>query len=408
MRYQEYTLANGARLIHENVDSPVAHCGVFIGTGSRDEEESEHGLAHFIEHAIFKGTGKRKVYHVLSRLENIGADLNAFTTKEETCIYASFQRLYYDRVLELIADITFSSVFPEKELVKEKSVIIDEISSYKDSPADQIYDDFEELVFRGHPLGRSILGKRANLKRFTQKHIRYFMEKNYIPGRIVIASVGNIAFSRLIRLAEKYFLHIPEKGIPDVRKPFSGYMPVQKQIRKRTFQTHCIIGNLAYSIRDERRIPLALLNNILGGPGMNSRLNLSIREKHGLTYNIESGYTPYTDTGLFTVYLGIDNGSLERTLRYVYQELEKLRTTALGVNQMRIARRQFIGQMAIAWESNLGRMLSMGKAILVMNQVHTLEEITRQIESVDSGQLLDIANEVFHPASLSSLTFLAK
>ncbi|MBP6977684.1 MAG: pitrilysin family protein [Bacteroidales bacterium] len=408
MNYLEYTLPNGIRLVHAPSDSPVAHCGIYIGAGSRDEDEKEHGMAHFIEHAIFKGTKKRKVYHVLSRLENVGADLNAFTTKEETCIYASFQKYYYDRALELISDITFSSVFPDKELAKEKSVIMDEISSYKDTPSDQIFDDFEELVFAGHPLGRNILGTRKNLKRFTCKHIRQFIEHNYLPSQMVISSVGNIPFQKLIRIVGRYFDKIPPGAESRPRQAFTGYRPVEKMVRKSTYQTHCIIGNLAYPIHDPRRVPMALLNNILGGPGMNSRLNLSVREKHGLTYNIESGYSPYSDTGLFTLYLGIDNGLLDKTLHYVSLELEKLRRERLGTSQMNIAHRQFIGQLAIAWESNLGRMLSMGKGILVMNRIQSLEEMCDQIESVTASQLMDIANEVFDPGRLSRLTFQSK
>lgn len=408
MNCLEFKLPSGIRLVHEHADSPVAHCGVYIGAGSRDEEEKEHGLAHFIEHAIFKGTHKRKVYHVLTRLENIGADLNAFTTKEETCIYASFQRSYYERTLELIADILFGSVFPDKELSKEKSVIMDEISAYKDTPSDQIFDDFEELVFAGHPLGRNILGKKANLKRFNRSHIRHFIEKNYTPDQMVISSVGNIPFQKLIRLANRYFEETPSGSLSRTRVPFTGYQPVRKQIRKNTFQTHCVMGNLAYDFSDPKRVPMALLTNILGGPGMNSRLNLSVREKHGLTYNIESGYTPYTDTGLFTVYLGVDNGLLDRTMHYVAVELDKLRNVRLGTNQISIARKQFTGQLAIAWESNLGRMLSIGKGILVMNRVQSLEEMCRQIESVTPGQLMEIANEVLDPERLSRLTYLSR
>ncbi len=408
MNYLEYQLSNGIRLVHAPADSPVAHCGIYIGAGSRDEDEKEHGMAHFIEHAIFKGTKKRKVYHVLSRLENVGADLNAFTTKEETCIYASFQKSYYERALELIFDITFSSVFPDKELAKEKTVIMDEISSYKDTPSDQIFDDFEELVFTGHPLGRNILGTKKNLKRFTRRHISQFIRHNYLPGQIVISSVGNIPFPKLIRIVRKYFDGIPAGDQPRQRQAFTGYRPVEKQVRKSTYQTHCVIGNTACPFNDPRRTPMALLNNILGGPGMNSRLNLSVREKHGLTYNIESGYTPYSDTGLFTVYLGIENGLLDKTLHYVHLELDKLRKVQLGPSQMNIAHRQFMGQLAIAWESNLGRMLSMGKSILAMNRVQSLEEMCGQIEAVTADQLLEIANEVFDPGCMSRLTYLSK
>jgi predicted Zn-dependent peptidase len=408
MKYEVYSLRNGIRVVHEEVESPVAHCGVFINAGSRDEEGSEHGLAHFIEHAIFKGTRKRNFYHILSRLENVGADLNAFTSKEETCIYASFQYAYYERSLELIADILLNSEFPEKELQKEKAVILDEINSYKDSPSDQIFDDFEEMLFAGHPLGRNILGNKKNLKLFSRAHINRFMSRNYHPSRIVIGSVGKMAFPRLVRLVEKYFSDIPYTGSFSTRNPISGYVPLQKKVNKKTFQTHCVIGNLAYGFSDPRRIPMALLTNILGGPGMNSRLNLSVREKHGLTYNIESGYTAYSDTGMFSIYLGVDNGSLDRTLGLVYKELAKLRTTKLGPLQMRTAQRQFTGQLAVGYESNPGRMLALGKNMMMAGRIHTLEEVNRVIERTTSGMILEMANEIFDPERLSSLTYVSK
>jgi predicted Zn-dependent peptidase len=395
-------------VVHEWADSPVAHCGVFIGAGSRDEESGEHGLAHFIEHTIFKGTRKRNFYHVLSRLENVGADLNAFTSKEETCIYASFQHQYYDRSLELISDILWHSEFPEKELQKEKAVILDEINSYKDSPADKIFDDFEELVFAGHPLGRNVLGTKANLERFTREHIRRFMSRTYHPSQIIIGSVGKIDFKRLVRLSEKYFSEIPFQGPLKARESVQKYVPVEKKVNKKTFQTHCVTGNLAYPFNDTRRIPMALLTNILGGPGMNSRLNLTVREKYGLTYNIESNYTAYTDTGLFSIYLSVDNGSLHRTLELVNQELEKLKNKPLGPVQLHIAQKQLTGQLAVAYEMNQGRMLAMVKSLSIAGRVQTLEEIGQAIADTSALQIMEMASEIFAPDRLSSLIYLSK
>ncbi|MCK4676751.1 MAG: insulinase family protein [Bacteroidales bacterium] len=408
MEYQLHTLSNGIRLVHRHADNTVSHCGIIIGAGSRNEETKEHGLAHFIEHGIFKGTTKRKVYHVLSRLEIVGSDLNAYTTKEETCIYASFLNRYYDRTLELISDITFNSTFPEKELKKEKDVIIEEINSYRDNPAEMIFDDFEELLFDGHPLGRNILGTKKNIKLFDKAKIDRFMANNYHTDRMVICSVGKINFRKLITLVEKYFSGISSNFNHTAPVPFLLYKPAKRSVKKRNFQTHCMIGNIAYNYNDNHRMPMALLNNLLGGPGLNSRLNLAIREKHGLAYNNESNFSPYSDTGVFSIYLGIDNGSVDKTLHYVYNELKLLREKKLGAMQLRTAKRQFIGQLAIFYEQNLSRMLSMGKSLLLSDKVMTLEAVNEKIDSVSAAEISEIANEVFDPDQLSVLTYLSK
>lgn len=408
MEIHYHTLSNGIRIVHKEVNNEVAHCGIIVGAGSRNENDREHGLAHFLEHIFFKGTTKRKVHQVLNRLENVGGELNAFTTKEETCIYASFLSAYYNRTLDLISDILFHSTFPEKEIQKEKDVIIDEINSYKDSPYEMIYDDFEDLVFDGHPLGRNILGTKQNLRRFNQEMIKAFIRNNYSTEQMVICSVGRIKFSRLVKLTEKYFTG--DCCRPRVPESYSEhiYKPARKIIRKRTYQTHCITGNTAYPYNSEKRIPMALLNNYFGGPGLNSRLNMAVREKHGIAYNNESLYTSYSDTGIFAVYLGIDNGALEKTLEYVENELKKLRNNMLGTLQLNNARRQFTGQLAIAFESNATQMLSMGKSMLLTNRVMGLKEVFETIERIKSADLLEIANEVFDPDRRSLLVYLNK
>ncbi len=408
MEFYHHTLPNGIRLIHRPADNHVSHAGIIINTGSRDEEDNECGMAHFIEHVIFKGTAKRNVYHVLSRLENVGADLNAFTTKEETCIYASFLNSFYERTLELIKDITFNSIFPEKELEKEKEVIFDEINSYKDSPSEEIFDDFEEQVFAGHPIGKNILGNPKDIKKFTRKNVLKFMGNKYHTDQMVICSVGKISFKKLIRIVEKYFSGIA----PNIRKSnrieFSEYLPSQKQIKKKTFQNHCLIGNVAYSILDERNTAFALLNNVLGGPGLNSRLNLAIREKYGYAYNLESNYMAYSDTGIFSIYLGTENGYLERSLDLIHKELKKLKDTRLGILQMQRAKQQLMGQLAITNESNLNKMMHIGRSCLLRNQAESIDEIYSKIESVTAEDVHELANEVFLPEKLSMLVYKAK
>lgn len=408
MEFYHHTLANGIRLIHRPADNHVSHAGIIINTGSRDEADNEYGMAHFIEHVIFKGTTHRKVYHVLSRLENVGADLNAFTTKEETCIYASFLNSYYDRTLELIKDITFNSTFPEKELEKEKDVIYDEINSYKDSPSEEIFDDFEEQVFAGHPIGKNILGSPKNIRKFSKRDVLKFMGNNYHTDQMVICSVGKINFKKLLGLVEKYFSDIAPNFREAKRKKFTEYSATQRQIRKKTFQNHCLIGNVSYSILDEKSTSFALLNNVLGGPGLNSRLNLGIREKYGYAYNLESNYSPYSDTGIFSIYIGTDNGYLERSVDLIHKELNKLRNTSLGILQLKRAKQQLMGQLAIANEANLSKMFHIGRSFLLKDKAESLDEIYTSIEAVTAEDLQEIANEIFAPEKLSTLVYKAK
>lgn len=408
MEFYNYTLPNGIRLVHRPANNHVSHTGILVNTGSRDEKESELGMAHFLEHVIFKGTVHRKVYHILSRLENVGADLNAFTTKEETCIYASFLNKYYDRTLELIKDITFNSIFPDKELEKEKEVIYDEINSYKDTPSEQIFDDFEEQVFSGHPIGRNILGDPKTIKKFTRSDVLKFIHHNYNTDQIVICSVGKIDFSKLIRIIEKYFIDIKPSYRNFNREKFSEYKPSIKYVKRKTFQNHCLIGNIAYSINDEKYTALALLNNILGGPGLNTRLNLAIREKYGYAYNLESNYTPYSDTGIFSIYISTENGYLERSIELINKELEKLRNKSLGVLQLKRAKQQMMGQIAIANESNLNKMLHAGRSTLHSDKAESIDEIYRKIENVTSRDLREAANEIFAAETMSTLIYKAK
>ncbi len=408
MEYQYYTLPNGLRIVHRRVASKVSHLGVIINAGTRDELPHEHGIAHFIEHMIFKGTKKRSVFQVLSRLDSVGADLNAYTTKEETTIYASFLTPYYERTIELFSDILLNSTFPLKEIEKEQEVVIDEINSYKDSPSDQIIDDFEDQVFAGHALGKNILGTPKKVKHFTRETIQHFIDENYIPSKMVICSVGNIHFERVIKLALKHFSQFPSKPEVRVREAFNHYQPTQKAIQRVNYQSHLILGSAAYSYSDPKRVALSLINNLLGGPAMNSRLNLAIREKHGIAYTIESQYTPYSDTGFFSIYLATDDVNIEKATDLVHVELAKLRDTKLSSRQLHQAKRQLIGQLVLSFDSNLNDMLSMGKSMLVFDKVDSPIDVFSKIEMITDEDALEAANEIFAPEYLSSLSYLNK
>ncbi|NTW32064.1 MAG: insulinase family protein, partial [Bacteroidetes bacterium] len=323
----------------------------------------------------------------------------------ETCIYSSFLNTYLERAMELLSDIVFNSTFPEKELEKEKDVVIDEINSYLDNPSDEIFDEFEKLLFPNHSIGRYILGSPSCIKKFNRNKIKTFIDRCYNTNEIVICSVGKIDFEKLKNIAEKYFSEIKNVKRKWLRNKFSNYKPFNKTIFKKTQQTHCIIGNIAYHNKDKRKTPLILLNNILGGPGMNSRLSMKIREKYGFCYNIESNYSPFSDTGIFSIYMGTENENIEKTIFLVNKELETLRNTKLGTLQLQRAKQQLIGQIAISYEQNLNEMLSMGKSFLVFNKVDTLDEINSNIEKITSAKLLEVSNHIFAPENLSILTY---
>ena len=408
MEYNFLELKNGIRIIHKPAISEVAHCGFIINTGSRDEHISVNSITHFIEHAIFKGTKKRKAYHILNRIDNVGGEINAFTTKENTSIYASFTKNYFERALELLSDILFNSAYPEQEINKEKDVIIDEIYSYQDSPYEQIYDDFEELVFEGHPLGMNILGTVESVKKINRNKILDFIKSHYLTNQIVFSIVGDIEFKKIEKLCNKYLSNIPLKNKGEKRIPFKAYHPADKQINKDISQTHCTIGNVAYSAHDKNNNGLILLNNILGGPAMNSRLNMGIREKYGFTYNIESSYNVFSDIGLFYIYLSTDQKNIEKSLQLVSRELKILRSKKISSSQLQKAKQQIIGQIALSEENNCNVMLEMGKNLIVYNKVDGLKETFEKIHSINESELLAIANEIFDKDQLSSLTYLPK
>ncbi len=405
LAYQYYQLKNGIRIIHRQIPGQISHCGLMVDTGSRDELEQENGMAHFIEHMIFKGTRKRKAYHIISRIENVGGELNAYTSKEETCIYASFLSPFYERSLEIFADVAFHSVFPEKEIRKEKDVVLDEINSYQDNPAELIFDDFENLIFDGHPLGRNILGDRSHVESFTRKDIFRFVNRNYDTRKMVISSVGQIDFETLVRLVRKHFEDIPENKKEVLRPSFESYMPARKVVQKQSYLSHCLTGNIAFPFNHPKKMTLLLLNNLLGGPAMNSRLNLGIREKYGFAYTIESTVQTYSDTGFFGVYLGTDEKHVERSLDLVQRELGKLRTRKLGALQLASAKQQFKGQVAMNDEVPLNEMLDVAKAFLYKDSVNSSEKVFKLVDAITAEDIQEVASVIFDPEAQSTLIY---
>jgi predicted Zn-dependent peptidase len=405
MEYQLFTLKNGIKVIHQQVDSPVAHFGLIVNTGSRDELPHEQGMAHFIEHTIFKGTQKRKAFQIINRIEDVGGELNAYTTKEETAIYATFLCEYYERTIELISDILINASFPEKELEKEKDVIIEEINSYNDSPSELIFDDFEELIFDGHPIARNILGTPETVKSFDRNSIQAFISRNYDPSQMVITSVGRIDSQQFQQLIEHHFE--PTTGIGSIqnRVPFTGYSPQKRKVHKETFQSHCIVGIESYNLNDPRRLPMVLLNNVLGGNSMNSRLNMLLRERNGLAYNVESNYTPYTDTGIFMVYFGTDPQNTKRALELIYKEFELMRSNPMGPQQLAKAKKQLIGQLAIANENHDELMLTNGRSLLYFEKVDRWADVFAKIERISIDDIATVANEMLDTKRMSKLIY---
>jgi predicted Zn-dependent peptidase len=403
--FYSHTLANGMRVVFKPENCTVSYCGIAINTGSRDEIDHEQGMAHFIEHMLFKGTKKRRSAHIINRLEHVGGELNAFTSKEETVVYAAVLNEYTERAIELIADISLHSTFPQKEIDKEVIIILDEIQSYRDTPSELIFDDFEDLLFGEHQLGHNILGKAEVLQQLTTEKAFDYVNRQYLPNEMVLFVTGKFHFKQIIRWAEKY-LSIPErKTVPLARVAPTQYIPQKKIENKNTNQVHYILGNIAYSLFHQQKMGMYLLTNILGGPGMNSLLNLSLREKHGLVYNVESSFQPFTDTGMWTVYFGCDPDNAQRCEDLVYSELAKLRDQKISESALKKYKLQLMGQMAIGSESKENMALSIGKSFLRYNKIDNLETARKNIEAITAEQLQEIAQTIFKPDHFSTLIY---
>jgi predicted Zn-dependent peptidase len=406
--YQVHTLSNGIRILFKHAPSTITHCCFIVNAGSRDETEHQTGLAHFIEHLLFKETDRRSTSKILNRLELVGADLNAYTTKEYTCIHASLLNQHLERTIDLFEDILFHSTFPEDEQEKERGVILDEISSYLDQPEEAIQDDFEELLFKGHPIGNNILGTPETVARLNSADINQFISTNYNTSEMIFAVFGDYDFKKVVKLAEKYFGPIVANHSKKHRAAPAEIHSSKVVIAKPISQTHCIIGSRAYPSAHQHKNGLLLLNNLLGGMGMSSRLNLEIREKHGIAYTVESNYTSLTDTGIFSVYFGTDSEKAEKATKLIHKELKKLRDNKLGVLQLHQAKEKFIGQIALAEENRMSLIISMAKSLLDFNYVDTLQEVFDKINAVTAEQLLEISNEIFDNDRMITLLFEPK
>ncbi len=411
MNYNIFTLPNGLRIVHLYSTSPVLYCGYGINVGTRDELPGEEGLAHFCEHTTFKGTTRRKAWHILNCLESVGGDLNAFTTKEDTVYYASILGEHLPRAVDLLTDIVFNSSYPQQEIDKEVEVICDEIESYNDSPAELIYDDFENMVFRGHPLGHNILGLAEQLRTYTTADALRFTQRHYRPDNAIFFAYGDIDFKRLVKLLQRATSGIEGSGTPrittadDATANLPEYTPQELTVDRKTHQTHVLIGTRSYSVFNEKRMALYLLNNILGGPGMNARLNLSLRERNGLVYTAESSMVNYSDTGVWSVYFGCDPHDLARCRRLVRKELDRLMLHPLSLSQLSAAKKQLKGQVAVASDNRESFALGFAKSFLHYGWKKDVARLFAQIDALTPDDLQAVANEVFAEDQLTTLIY---
>lgn len=401
------TLPNGLRIIFLPSPTHVVYCGLTVDAGTRDEQPYEQGMAHFIEHMSFKGTAKRRSWHILNRMEAVGGDLNAFTTKEETVFYTACLDRDFDRAVELLADLVFHSTFPMSEMEKELGVILDEIQSYEDSPSDLIFDDFEGMLFKGDALAGNILGDPEQLKKFRTEDALSFTHRHYNPSNVVFFVYGDLTEKQVMRTAERFLACQTDnaEAVKTVHAPLPEYVPQHIEMHKDTHQAHVMIGTRGLRGQDPDRMALYLLNNILGGPGMNSRLNLSLREHRGLVYNVESNSTSYTDTGVFCIYFGCDQKDVDKCIGLSMKELEIMRQEILTPARLKAAKKQLMGQMAVSSDSFENVALGMGKTCLHYGSYQTRSELFERIESLTAEDLQRVAAATFDPERLSVLLY---
>lgn len=400
-----YTLPNGIRVVHIQNDSPVAYCGMGIHVGTRNEEGAESGMAHFIEHCMFKGTTHRNAWHILNRLEDVGGDINAYTEKEETFVYATVLDDYYERAMELVTDLVFYPTFPQNELDKEKDVIIDEINAYNDSPSELIYDDFEGVLFKDCSLGRSVLGEEKILEKYTTADALKFHQRCYGTDRMIFFSMGRMPLKKLQALDDKYLRVVPQHDSLLKNDIVSDYNVQHVVMDKDLHQVNYLAGTRAYSMSDERRFPLVLMNNILGGPGQNSRLNVAIRERGGMSYSVESSYTAYSDTGILSVYFSTDHKHKDKCIDLLMNELRRLREEKLSPSQLHRAQMQLKGQIAIAEENKESLTLGIAKNFLYFGEYSPLEARIARIDEITAEQLQEVANDLLAEERLSTLLY---
>ena len=421
MKYNTYTLDNGLRIIHLPSDSKVVYCGYQINAGTRNEEPGEEGLAHFCEHVTFKGTERRKAWHILNCLESVGGDLNAYTNKEGTVYYSAILKEHIARAVDLLTDIVFHSVYPQAEIDKEVEVICDEIESYNDSPAELIYDEFENIIFKGSPLGHNILGTAEQVRSFKTEDALRFTRKLYRPDNAIFFAYGDIDFKKLVRLLKKSFLSEERRvksekfNSPETQAQFNiqhstfntqhSFEGQTIVMQKNTHQAHVMIGTRAYDVNDSRRMPLYLLNNMLGGPGMNAKLNLALREHNGLVYTVESTMVAYGDTGIWSIYFGCDEHDVKRCLRLVRKELDKFMQKPLSEAQLKAAKKQIKGQVGVACDNRENFALDFGKSFLHYGWEKNVDRLYEQVDEITAEQIQAVAKELFDKDRLTTLIF---
>ncbi len=404
-KFYTYTLSNGLRIILQPTEGQVSYAGFAINAGTRDERADQPGMAHFVEHMLFKGTEKRKAWHILNRMEKVGADLDAYTNKEETVVYSVFLQEHLKRAVDLMADLVFHSTFPQAEIEKETDVIIGEIQSYEDTPSDLIFDDFEDLIFSGHALGRDILGSAEALKRYTTADALAFYRQFYVPENMVFFVTGRYEMKQVIRYVEKAVEEIPQTPLDYVRLSPSSYVAREQVQHRDTHQAHVMMGNRAYEGNSKKKLMLYLLTNLLGGTGMNSRLNVALREKRGLVYEVEANSTSYTDTGTFSIYFGCDLEDVDRCVALTRRELKKLCEKALTISQLQALKKQTMGQIGVAQDNRENNALGMAKTFLHYDRFVTTEEVYKSMDRLTPVHLLEVANEVFGEQNLSTLIY---
>lgn len=404
-KYYTYTLSNGLRIILQPTEGQVSYAGFAINAGTRDERADQPGMAHFVEHMLFKGTEKRKAWHILNRMEKVGADLDAYTNKEETVVYSVFLQEHLKRAVDLMADLVFHSTFPQAEIEKETDVIIGEIQSYEDTPSDLIFDGFEDLIFSGHALGRDILGSAEALKRYTTADALAFYRQFYVPENMVFFVTGRYEMKQVIRYVEKAVEKIPQTPLDYVRLSPSSYIAREQVQHRDTHQAHVMMGNRAYEGNSKKKLMLYLLTNLLGGTGMNSRLNVALREKRGLVYEVEANSTSYTDTGTFSIYFGCDLEDVDRCVALTRRELKKLCEKALTISQLQALKKQTMGQIGVAQDNRENNALGMAKTFLHYDRFVTTEEVYKSMDRLTPVHLLEVANEVFGEQNLSTLIY---
>ena len=404
-KFYTYTLSNGLRIILQPTEGQVSYAGFAINAGTRDERADQPGMAHFVEHMLFKGTEKRKAWHILNRMEKVGADLDAYTNKEETVVYSVFLQEHLKRAVDLMADLVFHSTFPQAEIEKETDVIIGEIQSYEDTPSDLIFDDFEDLIFSGHALGRDILGSAEALKRYTTADALAFYRQFYVPENMVFFVTGKYEMKQVIRYVEKAVEEIPQTPLDYVRLSPSSYVAREQVQHRDTHQAHVMMGNRAYEGNSKKKLMIYLLTNLLGGTGMNSRLNVALREKRGLVYEVEANSTSYTDTGTFSIYFGCDLEDVDRCVALTRRELKKLCEKALTISQLQALKKQTMGQIGVAQDNRENNALGMAKTFLHYDRFVTTEEVYKSMDRLTPVHLLEVANEVYGEQNLSTLIY---